>query len=73
MGVIYVQVKTNDVLATSFRAMHGRKFRDGACAVRSARDALHLNETRTLPAQFEFPAVTPLEIHYAVINIPKNI
>ena len=27
----------NDVLAMSFSAMHGGKFRDGACAGRSAR------------------------------------
>ena len=49
LDVTYVHVKTNDVLATSFSAMHGGKFRDGACAVRSRRgDALHLNETRPL-------------------------
>ena len=55
---IYVHVETNDVLATSFGAMHtgifyGRRMRSSF----GAGTRLILNDTRPLPAEFEFRRV----------------
>ena len=42
-------------------------FTDGAFG-----DALHLIETRPLPAEFEFRALTPREIHNAAVTYAAN-
>ena len=59
LDVIYVHVKTNDVLATSFSAMHGGKFRDGECAIRSARGRPLLADLDYAPLRRERDTTPP--------------
>ena len=46
----------NDVGATAFRAKHGGNFELEHAHFNRRGDALHLNESRPLPAQFEIRA-----------------
>ena len=49
MDVIYINVETNDVLATSFEAMHA-----GKISGRRMRYSIDLNSTLPLAAEFKF-------------------
>ena len=62
LDAIYIHVKNNDVLATSFSAM--QFIRRG--------HALHLNETCPLLAAFELCALMPREIRYAAVTYGAN-
>ena len=72
LDVIYVQVETNDVLATSFGAMH-----TGICTrtahapfvqnVNHVRST-HINIKHAPPSTFELHALTPQQLRYAALT-----
>ena len=68
MDVIYVQVKTMTFLRRHFAQCTAGNLGTAHAQFVRRGDALHLNETRPLPAQFECRALTPREIDYAAVT-----
>ena len=73
LDAIYINVETNDVLATSFSAMHVGEILGTAHTQYDRRGNVpNLNDPRPLPGSFELGGLAPENLRYAAATLQAS-